>query len=158
MAVVLACAGVSFLIASCGVRPTPVITGNAAPRGAVTGVVLYFVADGKLRAVVRATAGSYSDDRAVFQQLAAGPTPSERAGGVTSEVPNVTAKFDYPDGGTYVIVDAPQGGLSSLAVDQIVCTVVAARTVTGQTSSPMKITVIDQNKYWSPRACPAQTP
>ncbi|MEV7009159.1 GerMN domain-containing protein [Streptosporangium sp. NPDC051022] len=112
---------------------------------------LYLVKNGRLSAVTRPGRGLSQAD--VLALLAAGPTATEQAHGLTTGVPpdagpfSVTAK---PAGHLVVTLSTPAGELSTLAVEQIVCTVAA--TAPG---SPARITVVGAGRSIGPRDCPA---
>ena len=141
-------------VAGCGVRPSGVITGGDPPSGAVeptTTITLYLVKNGRLSAVTR------PGGRPMFQAdtlalLAAGPTAGEQAHGLTTDVPpeagpfSVTAK---PAGHLAVTLSTPAGELSTLAVEQIVCTAAATAP-----ESPAQVTVVGAGQRVGPRSCP----
>ncbi|WP_424187123.1 hypothetical protein ACOBQX_04625 [Actinokineospora sp. G85] len=110
-------------LAGCGVRPSGVISGVEAPSGPTRapGPVLYFVLAGAVVAVERAGGAD------VVATLAAGPDAAESATGLTTEVPASAAPARVQRSSTGIEVDlsGDLARLSPLAVDQIVCTVVA---------------------------------
>jgi hypothetical protein len=118
-------------LAGCGVRPSGVITGGDPPRGAVqpnaTTITLYLVKNGQLSAVTRPDDPplSTADTLAL---LAAGPNAREQALGLTTAVPPGAVPFSVTAdsaGSLVVTPSTPAGQLSTLAVDQIVCTAAA---------------------------------
>lgn len=127
------------MVAACGVRPTVVIDGLAAPSGKAAGTVLFLVSDGAVVPVVRGVepAGQPGQPPGPpgdpFVLLAAGPTADERALGLTSEVPAeavpTDVRFEGEDG---VIVWLPLDvtALSTLAAEQLACTTTPGRSVT----------------------------
>jgi hypothetical protein len=117
-------AGLILLLTGCGVQPSAVILGAPAPRGQVSGTALYLVFNGKLTLVLRPTSGNPLD------LLAAGPTDQERSQGFTSDVPPDIAPVSVVD--TIVTVSTDVSALSTMAVDQIVCTAGASVTLVGQ--------------------------
>jgi hypothetical protein len=140
-------------VAGCGVRPSGVITGGDPPSGRVvptTTITLYLVTNGRLRAVTRP--GGPLSQADTLALLAAGPTAEEHAHGLTTDVPpeavpfSVTAK---PAGRVVVTLSTPASELSTLAVEQIVCT--AAATAPG---SPARVTVVVAGQGVGPRNCP----
>jgi hypothetical protein len=154
---VLAAGLVSLVaVAGCGVRPSDVIRAGDPPSGAVaptTTITLYLVKNGRLNAVTRPGPGG----RPMFQAdtlalLAAGPTAREQARGLTTDVPpgagpfSVTAK---PAGHLVVTLSIPAGELSTLAVEQIVCTAAATAP-----ESPAQVTVVGAGQSVGPRTCP----
>ncbi|GAA4591489.1 hypothetical protein GCM10023194_50880 [Planotetraspora phitsanulokensis] len=146
-------------VAGCGVRPSDAIPAGDPPSGAVaptTTITLYLVKNGRLSAVTRPVPGA--GGRPLFQAdtlalLAAGPTAREQAHGLTTDVPpeagpfSVTAK---PAGHLVVTVSTPVGELSTLAVEQIVCTAAAAPAP----ESPAQVTVVGAGQSVGPRNCP----
>jgi hypothetical protein len=80
--------------------------------------------------------------------LAAGPTAREQADGFTTDVPpfSVTAK---PTGHLVVTLSTPAGEVSTLAVEQIVCTAAATAPET-----PAQVTVVGAKQSVDPRNCP----
>ncbi|WP_214324803.1 hypothetical protein [Nonomuraea sediminis] len=141
-------------VAGCGVRPSDVIRAGAPPSGRVaptTKITLYLVKNGRLSAVTRPS------DRPVFQAdtlalLAAGPTARERAHGFTTDVPREAGPFSLtakPAGHLVVTLSAAAGELSTLAVEQIVCTAAAT-----SPERPAQVTVIGAGQSIDPRNCP----
>ncbi|MEV8632912.1 hypothetical protein AB0395_14765 [Streptosporangium sp. NPDC051023] len=159
---VLAAGLVSLVaVAGCGVQPSDAISAGDPPSGAVAPTVgptvapamkitLYLVKNGRLSAVTRPGRGLSQADTLAL--LAAGPTATEQAHGLTTDVPpgadpfSVTAK---PTGRLVVTLSTPAGELSTLAVAQIVCT--AAATVL---ESPAQITVAGAGQSVRLRNCP----
>lgn len=151
-------AGLVSLVAAtgCGVRPSDVIPAGDPPSGGVVSstaaITLYLVKDGRLSAVTRRSA------RPLFRPdtlslLSDGPTAAERARGLTTEVPPEAAPFSMAPkaaGHLTVTVSIPAEELSSLAVQQIVCTVAAATAP----QSPTQVTVAGAGQSIGPRDCP----
>ena len=150
-------------VAGCGVRPSGVITGGDPPSGAVapgapglgpgsptTTITLYLVKNGRLSAVTRP--GYRSSQADTLALLAAGPTAEEHAHGLTTDVPpeavpfSVTAK---PAGRVVVTLSTPASELSTLAVEQIVCTAAATAP-----ESRAQVTVVGAGQGVGPRNCP----
>ncbi|MBF9127897.1 hypothetical protein I0C86_02620, partial [Plantactinospora sp. S1510] len=120
-------AAIALLLAvatGCGVRPSAVITGGAAPVGPAQGVSLFFVADHHLVPVLRPTNPAGSIDNALALLLA-GPDPTERTLGYSTEIPADTGPAETTSDPSGTTVRLPGGvtALSPTAVDQIVCTV-----------------------------------
>jgi hypothetical protein len=134
-------------LTSCGVRPSGVITGDDPPSGPVqANITLYLVANGKLSPVTRP--GSPLSPADTLALLAAGPTAREQAHGLTTEVPSGAGPFSVtaqPPGRLVVTLSTPASELSTLAVDQIVCTAAATAS-----ESPAQVTIIGLG----PRTCP----
>ncbi|MER6582981.1 hypothetical protein [Nonomuraea sp. NPDC001023] len=142
------------LVAGCGVRPSDAISAGEPPRGSValtTTIVLYLVKDGRLSAVTRPSARPlFRTERLAL--LAAGPTAEERAFGLSTEVPPEAEPFVVTvkaRGRMVLTPSAPGGDLSSLAVQQIVCTAAALP------DSPARIAVAGARTGVDPRDCPA---
>lgn len=178
--IALAVAGaiVATMVVSCGIRPSVVIPGQQAPRGVQTGMIVYLIDHGNLRAVNRPLPPTdstlrdpfggypaYPGAQAALDALVAGPTASEAAGGLTSEVPATNVFTDIPSdakGNVYqvyfVVKDGTSASLTQHAVDQIVCTVSAAFISTGNipTGSSVMVQVLE-NKTTTRQAqvCPA---
>jgi hypothetical protein len=155
---VLAAGLVSLIaVAGCGVQPSGVITGAAPPSGRVeptTTITLYLVTNGRLSAVTRP--GGPLSQADTLALLAAGPTAREQAHGLTTDVPpeagpfSVTAK---PAGRLVVTLSTPASELSTLAVEQIVCTAAATAP-----ESPAQVTVVGAGRGVGPRNCPPPPP
>ncbi|GAA2413661.1 hypothetical protein GCM10010404_84550 [Nonomuraea africana] len=159
---VLAAGLVSLVaVAGCGVRPSDVIRAGDPPSGRVappsgrvaptTTITLYLVKNGRLSAVTRPS------DRPMFQAdtlvlLAAGPTAREQAHGLTTDVPPEAGPFSVtaePAGHLVVTLSTPAGELSTLAVEQIVCTTAATAP-----ESPAQVTIVGAGQSVGPRNCP----
>jgi len=159
-----------LVVAGCGVRPSGVITGGPGPSGRVVpegsdtpalvtpavAATVYLVQDGRLVAVPRP--GERLSPGEALRLLAAGPTPQERARGLTTDVPPGAAPFTViagPDGRLAVTGAGPvgrAGGLSPLAVGQIACTAAAA---TSPGRDRLAVTVVGAGAEVDPRDCPA---
>jgi hypothetical protein len=151
-------------VAGCGVQPSGVITGGDPPSGAVqadrpavppgppeqsTTITLYLVNNGRLSAVTRP--GGPLSQADTLALLAAGPTATEHAQGLTTDVPSEAGPFSVtadPAGHLVVTLSTPTSELSTLAVEQIVCT--AAATVP---ASPAQVTVVGAGHSLAPRDC-----
>jgi len=173
LALAVAGAVVATLVVSCGIRPSVVIPGQEAPHGTVTSLIVYLLDHNTLRAVNRPLPSPttnngattyftpYPGSQDALNALMNGPTATEAAGGLTSDLPRDNA-FAYmgsaAEGNVYqVFVKLGDGGtLSSHAVDQVVCTVVAAFTSNGiQDSTNIRVQVLDSGKLTRPpQGCP----
>lgn len=155
---VLAAGLVSLVaVAGCGVRPSGVITGADPPSGGVvptTTITIYLVTNSRLSAVTRP--GGPLSQADTLALLAAGPTAREQAHGLTTDVPpdagpfSVTAK---PAGRLVVALSAPASELSTLAVEQIVCTAAATAP-----ESLAQVTVVGAEQGVDSRDCPPALP
>ncbi|TDD19372.1 GerMN domain-containing protein [Nonomuraea diastatica] len=143
-------------VAGCGVRPSDVIPVGPPPSGAVaptTTVTLYLVKNGRLNAVTRPG----HDRRPLFKAdtialLAAGPTAREQTRGYTTDVPPEAGPFSVtvkPGGHLVVTLSTPAGELSTLAIEQIVCTAAATTP-----ENPAQVTVLGAGQSVGPRKCP----
>ncbi|WP_308258140.1 hypothetical protein [Pseudonocardia lacus] len=113
---------VAALLAGCGVGPSGVLDGGAAPTGVAPGVTLYFVdADGRLHPQQRPTDRLGTVDGAV-SLLLSGPGPGS---GLRTEIaPVVTERVEVTTapGLLRLVVPLAAAEVSPLGVDQIVCT------------------------------------
>ncbi|RKR91605.1 hypothetical protein BDK92_6006 [Micromonospora pisi] len=146
-------------LAGCGVRPSGVIVGGAAPAGPVQEVAadtrLYLVSEINLTLVVRDT-GQTSSLAETLALLTDGPDAQERARGLTSEVPldaRVVEVASEPTG-TTVTYASDVTALSATAVAQIVCTVNDALTATGQEAGSAPVTLVGRGRSRGPNTCP----
>jgi hypothetical protein len=151
---VLAAGLVSLVaVAGCGVQPSDAIPAGDPPSGAVepiTTITLYLVKNGRLSAVTRAD-GPVSQ-ASTLALLAVGPTAREQAHGFTTDVPPETGPFSVtaePAGRLVVTLSTPASELSTLAVEQIVCTAAATAP-----QSPAQVTVVGTGQRVGPRSCP----
>ncbi|MGI5268163.1 GerMN domain-containing protein [Nonomuraea sp. CA-218870] len=151
-------AGLVSLVAvtGCGVRPSDVIPAGDPPSGPVastTAITLFLVRNGRLSAVTRP--GRRLPLAQTLALLAAGPTADERARGLTTDIPRKAGPLSVsaePAGHVVVTPSAPAGDLSTLAVEQIVCTAAAAR------ERPVRVTVAGAGQSVDPRDCPELHP
>jgi len=143
---ILRCLRAAGAVAGCGVRPSGVIPGVPAPVGAVTGTVLYLVRDGHPVLTLRQSTVDQSPIGALTL-LAAGPTPDERSRGLTSEVPADALPLAVADSasGVTVTFSSDVSVLSTVAIEQIACTVV----------SGTPVTVAGGNERRDPVTCPS---
>ncbi|MEV1179271.1 hypothetical protein [Nonomuraea sp. NPDC049784] len=141
-------------VAGCGVRPSDVIPAGDPPSGAVAPtmkITLYLVKNGRLSAVTR-PGGRPMFLTDTLALLAAGPTAMEQADGFTTDVPPEAGPFEVaakPSGHLEVTLSTPASELSTLAVQQIVCTTAATAP-----ESPAQVTVVGAGQGVSPRDCP----
>ncbi|MET7459798.1 hypothetical protein [Nonomuraea sp. NPDC005501] len=141
-------------MAGCGVRPSDAIRAGDPPSGAVEPTMtttLYLVKNGRLRAVTRPT-GRPMFPADTLALLAAGPTAVEQANGLTTDVPPEAGPFSVTaKSASHLVVtlSTAAGELSTLAVEQIVCTA-AARVP----ETPAQVTVVGAGQRVGPRSCP----
>ncbi|GAA3264632.1 GerMN domain-containing protein [Nonomuraea helvata] len=144
-------------VAGCGVRPSDAIFAGEPPSGPVAStmtITLYLVKNGRLSAVTR-PGGRPMFLTDTLALLAAGPTAREQAHGLTTDVPPEAAPFSVtvrPAGDVAVNLSTPADELSTLAVEQIVCTAAAVRAPV----SPAQVTVVGAGQTVGPRDCPGQ--
>lgn len=146
----LALIAVLVLTASCGVRPSGVITGENAPSGPPNGnsgytARVYFVLNGNVVPVMRSGAGDVAADR--VRVLEQGPSEDERAGGYTTELPPSFEPIAIGVSDAAIGVNVRE--LSPNAVSQIVCTVLAA----GGGGASGTITLSGGGQKLQPQAC-----
>ncbi|MET9297132.1 hypothetical protein [Streptomyces sp. NPDC003077] len=123
------------LLAGCGVRPTGVLDGGEPPGGLTKNLRLYFVSPaGRLVAVSRPDipASKVTDPDGVIKLLRQGPTPAERASGLTTSLTTEGA-YETTVSGNTVTVRVPQAEIAvssqgdrSLS-GQLVCSIARAR-------------------------------
>jgi hypothetical protein len=141
---------VALTVAACGVRPSGVIPGAAAPAGPANGAALYLVSNGQLIRVLRPLASELSPVDTI-RLLAGGPDASERELGYTSEVPPgilVRDQLGAPSDVFAITLSVNVNALSALAVDQIVCTARDSYSTRGP------ITLRGQGSERGPQSCP----
>ena len=117
----------ALVCVGCGVRPSGAISGNPAPTGPVNGVTLFLVRSGELAPTLRTTATQLTPVQAVTL-LAAGPTEQERQQGLHTEVPSNLAPANVTADASGITLDVAldPNSLSTMAVDQLVCTTQSA--------------------------------
>ncbi|MET8281594.1 hypothetical protein [Micromonospora sp. NPDC005174] len=146
----------TLFTAGCGVRPSGVITGRSAVSGPSGGGGVYLISDGELALVLRPAKGAPPLPAETLALLAAGPTDTERSAGFTSEVPTdlapttVTSSVDEP--GITVKTPTPVLPLSTLAANQIICTVAFADSAV----SPAPVTLVGPDGTRPPWSCPLE--
>jgi hypothetical protein len=137
----------------CGVRPSGVINGDEAPSGpampgASGGAALYFVRGSTVVPVVRAGLGGGSAE--LLGALQQGPTQAEISEGYSSELPPSLTTVGVGESLVTLSVDVRQ--LSDNAVNQIVCTLLAAGQNTRETGT---VTVSGGGQSLGARSCTA---
>jgi hypothetical protein len=129
---------VLFLVAACGVKPTPVVPAGPAPtlrnpatNGLGTDLTLYFVLDGRVTPVTR-SAGSTTGVDTALSTLLAGPSYAEASDGYATMLPSETGPIALSPGPpTTVTFSFPLKQLTPIAVNQLVCTAFAALAADG---------------------------
>jgi hypothetical protein len=145
-------------VTGCGVRPSDAIAAGDPPSGAVAPawkITLYLVKNGRLGTVTRRGEGPLFK-AGILALLAAGPTASEQANGFTTDVPFEAGPFSVtvePAGDLVVTLSTSAGALSTLAVEQIVCTAAATAP-----ENPVQVTLVGAGQDIGPRTCPQRPP
>ncbi|MBB4682844.1 GerMN domain-containing protein [Amycolatopsis jiangsuensis] len=141
----LALSGV--LVAGCGVQPTGVVPAGPAPAGFGSGrdstqLTLYFLYDGRLTPVARNQADEVSPD-AALKALFRGPSAAESAKGFFSLLPSGSPAVSVDTATSPVTVTVPYSAetLYPNGMNQIVCTTMAALSVSGLASGAYGISV-----------------
>jgi hypothetical protein len=152
---------VGLLVASCGIRPTGVISGNEAPKGVMASMILYFTQGTQLRATVRPLSTSNQDPVSLaLGTLIQGPTAEEKSGGLGTDLPVLPIKVTRREDQIQVFLEGAKhdGGLTRLGVDQIACTAIVAANNAGYVRENLKVLVVDFSTAWQPESCPLRTP
>ncbi|UJW32061.1 hypothetical protein L3Q67_44170 [Saccharothrix sp. AJ9571] len=120
-----------LVLTGCGIRPSDPIPGLEAPSGPVenTSPSLYWVSEGRLVPISQPL-GSLNGFE-VIALLAQGPTSAEQSRGLTTEVPfdAAPATVHRVADGLDVSISSDVSQLSTLAVQQIVCTFLGIQAV-----------------------------
>src|SRR5262249_41942945 len=107
----------ALALAGCGGHAGGETTTTVGPQVALEG---FFLRDGKVAAAEHPA--PLDEPAAARRLLADGPTPLERAAGLTSEVPHATKFRLSVDNGTATVVAPPKPALSDAAAAQVVYT------------------------------------
>ncbi|OLZ58265.1 hypothetical protein [Amycolatopsis keratiniphila] len=150
------------LAAACGVQPTGVVPAGPGPSIRATtgpnvlgGLTLYFVSDGRVIPVTRPSEGFISPEGAVTLLLQ-GPTDREAAQGLTTFVPPELGKLRvYSGDPSSLALPYSVRKLSNQAINQLVCTVIAASTATGRAPHSPGVNVISPNEDVYFQSCKA---
>ncbi|RSN34432.1 hypothetical protein DL990_12240 [Amycolatopsis sp. WAC 01416] len=153
----LAALAAAALVAACGVQPTGVVPAGPGPSIRATtgpnvgnGLTLYFVSDGRVIPVTRPTEGFMSPEGALTMLLK-GPTEREAAQGLTTFVPAEVGRVEvYSGDPTAIVLPFSMRKLSNQAINQLVCTTIAASAATTRTpsSSGVNVTSPDGDMYF----------
>ncbi|MFC3453686.1 hypothetical protein [Amycolatopsis speibonae] len=141
------------LVAACGVQPTGVVAAGPGPSirntegtYVLNGLTLYFVSDGRVIPVTRPSEGAVSPEGAITLLLK-GPTEREAAQGLTTFVPPEVGRVAvYPGDPSSLALPFSVRKLSNQAINQLVCTVIAASTATGRAPRSPGVNVISPNE------------
>ncbi|MFF4507897.1 GerMN domain-containing protein [Streptomyces sp. NPDC001401] len=129
-------------LASCGIPTTGVVEAGGPASGVVPTTRVYFVADGALVGVDRRIPAPV-DLESTVQVLLKGPSPAERAKGLTTLLPpaalwvRLTSRKDRVS----IRLSAVPGDSADLAAAQLICTTVAAQRVITPEAEPLPVTV-----------------
>ncbi|MEU8632434.1 hypothetical protein AB0C38_09725 [Amycolatopsis sp. NPDC048633] len=124
---------VVLLVSACGVKPTGVVPAGPAPTlrnpgssGRGTDVTLYFVIDGRLAPVTRATGSTVGVENAL-STLLAGPTTDEARDGYVTDLPVRSGPIILSPGPPAAITFSfPLKPITDVGINQLVCTAFAA--------------------------------
>jgi hypothetical protein len=174
--------GVAAPAGGCGISTSGPISIGRAPRTRLTTTPVYFVRNGELHATLRDTVPSPAPQEPAespalretpapaspvlsLDLLAAGPSPDERAVGITTELPpgvRMFARKESDDEVSVVLFVSGQRpdqlSLSDLAFTQITCTVVAASALTSTPFHQVSIRDRTGQVTHGPSSCPARLP
>ncbi|MEV7283456.1 hypothetical protein AB0O01_02605 [Streptomyces sp. NPDC093252] len=122
-------------LSACGVQPTGVLDGGDPAGGLTKGLRLYFVSQsGRLEAVSRPdipVSADPDDLLGVLKYLMSGPTPAERASGLTTLLESGTFELSTGDRTVTLDIGAPALDPASLRdrnlTGQLVCSLARAR-------------------------------
>lgn len=112
------------MLAACGVRPTPVLTGAEAPTVSSHELTVYLLS-AKGTELVRRTR-SYTgtvDTATAINLLVAGPSEEEKKLGLTTEVPSSSSRVYAVS--NLIVLPEDMIGLTKMAQFQLYCTAVA---------------------------------
>lgn len=113
-------------LASCGVRPTPVLSGAEAPTVSSHELTVYLLSAKGTELVRRTRAYSGTVDTATaINLLVAGPTEEEKQLGLTTEVPATSSRVYAVS--NVIVLPEDMAGLTKMAQFQLYCTAIASR-------------------------------
>ncbi|MFE2945336.1 hypothetical protein ACFXKG_40895 [Streptomyces sp. NPDC059255] len=156
-ALLLASATPLLLAAGCRIPGTGVVEVGEPATGVRPVLLVHLVKDGALYPVVRSEGVTSFDVTTAVNLVFRGPQPAEALGGVTTELsgsrPRVTV-----DGDRVLIELVRQDRLPRLGVNQLVCTVAAARALETPAPGPAELTVADGSGRRTVQATEADCP
>jgi hypothetical protein len=144
----------TLVTGGCGVGPSGVEDSGEAPTGLAEGPTLYFVDDdGGLRPDLRDT-GRLGTVVGALQLLMADADPTQE--GLHSEIPPTATRTVVEDAGDYVTIYLPLRGteISTVGVDQIICTATAVVAASGRDVDDVAISVRPTHGDVVTRPCP----
>jgi hypothetical protein len=113
-------------LASCGVRPTPVLTGAEAPMVSSHELTVYLLTASRNELVRRTRSYSGTVDTATsINLLVAGLTEEEKKLGLVTEVPATSSRVFAVS--NLIVLPEDMGPLSKWAQYQLYCTAIASR-------------------------------
>ncbi|MFE3826528.1 hypothetical protein [Streptomyces sp. NPDC059092] len=147
-----------LLAAGCRIPGTGVVQAGESATGVRPVILLYLVKDGALHPVARSADVTSIEVGTAVALAFRGPRPTEARGGVTTELPAVPSRPRVVVDGDRISVELPGlGPLTPLAMDQLVCTVAAARALEAQAEAPA-VTVVDRDGRRTVTAAEARCP
>lgn len=115
------------MLAGCGVRPTPVLSGAQAPTVSSHELTIYLLTASRNELVRRTRTYTGTVDTATaINLLVQGPDEEEKKLGLTTEVPATTSPIYSPMPNVILLPD-DMVTLSKMAQFQLYCTAVASR-------------------------------
>ncbi|MFE6738662.1 hypothetical protein [Streptomyces tubercidicus] len=150
---------VALTASGCAIGPSGVMAVDRPATGIRTTASLYFLGPAGPTPVVRQVAGPTTAEAAV-NTLFAGPSPSEQARGLSTEVP-ISPRLVRAKAGTGkvdLVLPVDVSALSPLAVSQIVCTAVSAQRSTDPTPITIGITIHGGGGFLGPLYCAGSRP
>lgn len=113
-------------LASCGVRPTPVLSGAEAPTVSSHELTVYLLS-AKGNELVRRTRAytGVVDTATAINLLVAGPTEEEKKLGLITEVPTSSSRVVAVQ--NLIVLPDDMVGLTKMAQFQLYCTAIASR-------------------------------
>ncbi|MFD5096217.1 hypothetical protein ACFWMR_36820 [Amycolatopsis thailandensis] len=150
------------LVAACGVQPTGVVPAGPGPSIRATsgakglgGTTLYFVSEGRVIPVTRPSE-SYISAEGAITMLLKGPTEREAAQGLTTFIPPGLDRIAvYPGDPSSLALPFSVRKFSNQAINQLICTVIAATTATGRAPNSPGVNVISPSEDVYFQSCKA---
>ncbi|MGW2416791.1 GerMN domain-containing protein [Streptomyces tubercidicus] len=151
----LTCCVLALVAVGCGIRPTGVTDGGTAPSGISKGMRIYFASDNGLRGVAR-PGTKIHDLLGAYKLLLAGPTPEERADGLTNLLTDAGPMSVTSHHGD-VTIDAPRyvADPQNQSTGQLVCTFARAEVLLhGTRPDKVQVTIVgEQGMRAGPYQC-----
>ncbi|WP_412542497.1 hypothetical protein R8Z50_08385 [Longispora sp. K20-0274] len=145
------------VLAGCGVRPSGVVRAGEAPRKYTTEVTaLYFEMRGQLARTERTESKSLTVSQKV-DLLLAGPDPEERGQGFETALPAMPGTVEIVRVATHryeLRLRSTVTNLSALALDQLVCTVLAGEAAEHAMAVGSVVAVVGTAGRREDRGCP----